>query len=80
MLDESLWGVQGEQVWAVYHPVTRTRLGEVSTCAQLGAMCAVLGWRGGGKVGGLKPSLVFYLPFSMAQVCQQNTVVLKFQA
>ncbi|KAM4906281.1 uncharacterized protein FYW23_001155 [Sylvia borin] len=30
VLDESLWGVQGEQVWAVYHPVTRTKLGEKS--------------------------------------------------
>lgn len=30
----------------MYHPVTRTELGEVSTCAQLGAMCAVLGGDG----------------------------------
>lgn len=54
VLDESLWGVQGVQVWAVYHPVTRTKLGEVSTCAQLGAMRAVLGVGGGGgeKGGG----------------------------
>ncbi|XP_041331424.1 uncharacterized protein LOC121357833 isoform X2 [Pyrgilauda ruficollis] len=28
VLDERLWGVQGVQVWAVYHPVTRTKLGE----------------------------------------------------
>lgn len=47
VLDESLWGVQGVQVWAVHHPVTRTKLGEAGTCAQLGAMCAVLGEGGG---------------------------------
>lgn len=74
MLDESPWGVQGVQVWAMYHPVARTELGEVSTCAQLRATRA----RGG--MGSLKGSLVFYLQFSMAQVCQQDTTVLKFQA
>lgn len=41
MLDKSPWGIQGVQVWAVHHPVARTALGEVSTCAQLRAMRAL---------------------------------------
>ena len=44
MLDKSLWGVQGEQVWVVHCPVARTELGEVSACALLGATCARGGW------------------------------------
>lgn len=38
----------------MYHPVTRTKLGEVSTCAELGVIRAVLGGvgRAGGKGGG----------------------------
>lgn len=40
VLDESPWGVQAVQVWAMYHPVARTELGEVSTCAQLRATLA----------------------------------------
>lgn len=44
VLDESPWGIQGVQVWAVHHPVARTELGEVSTCAQLRAMRACGGW------------------------------------
>lgn len=74
MLDESPWGIPGVQVWAMYHLVSRTKLGEVSTRAQLRAICAQ------GEMGSLKASLVFYPQFSTAQVCQQGTTVLKCQA
>lgn len=48
-------------------------MGEASACAPLRAARAQ-------GVGSLEGSLIFYLHFSTAQICQQDTTVLKLKA